>query len=143
MSSVKRDIAVSERHVAVLIGGVMSHVREAFDPDDWDGLRQAHFRVIANVPADGLRVTDLAERLGMTKQGCGQFVAQLVGTGHLSSDPSKEDGRIRIVRRTARGEQNVIDVTRRMAELEDAWRELVGERRYATFRRVLHDIALS
>jgi len=28
------------------------------------------------------------------------------------------------------------------SEIEDAWRDHVGERRYATFRRVLEEIAL-
>jgi DNA-binding MarR family transcriptional regulator len=138
-----QDVPESERHVAVLVGGLMQHVRDAFDPDEWGGLRQSHFRVISCVPADGISVTDLAERLGMTKQGCGQFVTHLVATGHLTSEPSLADARVRTVRRTPAGEDNVVAVTHRMAELEDSWRVEVGERRYASFRRVLEEIALS
>lgn len=144
MTRVKADdVPLVERHVAVLLGGLLQGVRDAFDPDDWDGLRQSHFRVISCVPVDGISVTDLAERLGMTKQGCGQFVGHLVGTGHLTSEPSPDDARVRVVRRTEAGEQNVRDVTRRMAEVEEAWRERVGERRYATFRRVLEELSTS
>ena len=143
MSRVKsNEVPEEERHVAVLVGGLMAHVRDAFNPDDWEGLRQSHFRVISCVPSDGISITDLADRLGMTKQGCGQFVTHLVGTGHLSSGPSPDDARVRVVRRTPRGDGNVIAVTRRMAALEDEWRELVGPRHYATFRRVLEEIAL-
>lgn len=143
MIRVKRDVPEVERHVAVLIGGLMQHVREAFDPDDWGGLRQSHFRVISCVSDGGISVTDLAERLGMTKQGCGQFVTTLVETGHLETGQSPDDARVRLVRRTPLGEDNVVAVTRRMAELEESWRQAVGERRYATFRRVLEEIALS
>lgn len=142
MVSVKKEIPAAERHVAVLVGGVMLDVRNAFDPEEWDGLRQSHFRVIASVPAEGISVTDLAERVHMTKQGCGQFVTQLVASGHLVTEASATDGRVRLVRRTPRGERNVVDVTRRMGEVEDRWRDLVGERRYATFRAVLEEIAL-
>ncbi|WP_309650339.1 MarR family transcriptional regulator [Nocardioides sp.] len=141
MVSVKSEIPAAERHVAVLVGGLMLEVREGFPPDEWEGLRQSHFRVIASVPVEGVSVTELADRVRMTKQGCGQFVDQLVSSGHLTREPSLEDGRVRLVRRTGLGEQNVRDVTRRMEEIEDRWRDLVGVRRYATFRRVLEEIA--
>ena len=49
------------------------------------------------------RVTELAERVRMTKQGCGQFVTQLVETGHLAVEADPDDRRVRRVRRTAKG----------------------------------------
>lgn len=136
------EVPIEERHVAVLVGGLMAEVRAAFDPDDWGGLRQSHFRVISAVPAGGVSVTDLAERVAMTKQGCSQFVAQLVESGHLASASSADDARVRVITRTALGERNVVDVTRRMSEVEDGWLSRVGERRYAAFRRVLEEIAV-
>jgi len=142
MGFVKRDVVEDERHVAVLVGGLMESIRSAFDAEDWDGLRQSHFRVIAHVPAQGISVTDLAERVRMTKQGCGQFVSHLVGTGHLETGADPSDARVRVVRRTAAGEQNVRDVTERMGRIEDEWRAQVGERRYATFRAVVEEIVL-
>ncbi|MTD15603.1 MarR family transcriptional regulator [Nakamurella sp. YIM 132087] len=135
------DIPEGERHVAVLLGGLLQGVRDAFDPVEWGGLRQSHFRVISSVPAGGISVTELAERVGMTKQGCGQFVAQLVASGHLTSEPGPVDARVRIVRRTPLGEENVVAVTARMDMVEQAWRERVGDRRYATFRKVLEQLA--
>ena len=88
-------------------------------------------------------MTDLAERVRMTKQGVGQFVTHLVGTGHLETTADPATRRVRVVRRTPAGEQNVRDVTERMARIEDEWRALVGERRYATFRRVLDEVTLT
>ena len=44
--------------------------------------RPSHHRVIGRVPPEGITVTDLAERVGMTKQGIGQFVTQLTESGH-------------------------------------------------------------
>ncbi|CAN5429014.1 hypothetical protein BH11ACT8_BH11ACT8_29140 [soil metagenome] len=137
-----KHIPAGERHVAVLLGGLMQEIRAVFAAEDWQGLRQSHLRVIATVPADGISVTELGERLGMTKQGCGQFVTHLVGTGHLEAAVHPDDGRVRVVRRTAIGEQNVRDVTERMARIEDDWRALVGERRYADFRAVAEEIVL-
>ena len=79
--------AAGEPHVAILIGALMEEIRDTFAAEDWDGLRQSHFRLLSNVPRDGIRITDLGERLGMTKQASGQFVTSLVGTGHLAGAP--------------------------------------------------------
>jgi len=48
---------------------------------------------------------ELGERVGMTKQGCGQFVTHLVETGHLATEPDPSDRRVRIVRRTPLGQK--------------------------------------
>lgn len=142
MTVVKADVPERERHLAMLLGAAMGRVRERLVAQDWAGLRPSHFRVIANVPPEGVSVTDLAERVGMTKQGCGQFVAQLVKSGHLSTTRDPADRRVRLVRRTRLGEQNVADVSARNAEVEQEWEAIVGEHRYRTFRAVLEELAL-
>lgn len=142
MSFVKAGVPEQERHLAMLLGTLMERLRERLLAEDWGGLRTSHFRVIGHVPREGINVTDLAERLGMTKQGCGQFVSQLVETGHLTTTPDPGDRRARLVRRTPLGEQNVRDVAARNAAIEEEWRTVVGDRRYGTFRRVLEELAL-
>ena len=73
MTSVK-GFPAEELHVPLLMGLLFREVRDVYAAEDWDGLRQSHFRVISSVPPEGISVTDLGERVGMTKQGCGQFV---------------------------------------------------------------------
>ena len=41
----------------------------------------------------------------MTKQGCGQFVTYLSDTGHLSTAPDPDDGRVRLVFRSIAGDR--------------------------------------
>ncbi|GAA5152328.1 hypothetical protein GCM10023340_32460 [Nocardioides marinquilinus] len=130
-----------EPHVADLLGALFADVGAAFAGEEWRGLRLSHLRLLQAVPRDGTSVTDLAARLGMTKQGCGQLVAPLVASGHLTSEPHPDDARVRVVRRTRLGDQRARAVTRGLARLEDRWRERVGERRYATFRGVLVELA--
>ena len=98
--------------------------------------------MISGVPEQGISVTELGERLGMTKQGCGQFVTQLEQTGHLRAEADPDDRRVRRVHRTALGHETIDAVTARMLRLEEGWADLVGERRYRTFRAVLEEIAL-
>jgi len=137
-----KEFPEEELHVPLLMGLLFREVSAVFGAEDWAGLRQSHFRVISGVPPDGISVTDLGEWLGMTKQGCGQFVTQLEETGHLRTEPDPRDRRIRRVHRTARGNDTIEAVTARILRIEEEWAALVGERRYRTFRRVLEEIAL-
>jgi DNA-binding MarR family transcriptional regulator len=142
MSSVKRDFPREELQVPLLMGLLFREVSATFAAEDWKGLRQSHFRVISAVPPEGISVTELAERVGMSKQGCGQFVTSLVASGHFRVDQDPGDRRIRLVRRTAKGNRTIAAVTKRILAIEDGWAERVGERRYRTFRRVLEELAL-
>ncbi len=126
----------------MLAGLLLSRVRETFEQEDWGGLRQSHFRVLTTVPPGGLNVTELAALLGMTKQGCGKFVTGLVASGHLAESRDPTDRRQRLLRRTAAGECTVRAVTARNRRLEEDWSAEVGAERYATFRRVLEELAL-
>jgi DNA-binding MarR family transcriptional regulator len=137
-----KEIPEEEWQVPLLMGRLFREVSETFAAEDWKGLRQSHFRVISGVPEDGISVTDLAERLGMTKQGCGQFVTQLDASGHLRTDADPEDRRVRRVHRTPKGQRTIAAVTARILQMEGEWAEIVGERRYRTFRRVLEELAL-
>lgn len=132
--------SVGEPHVAVLMGALMQEIRETFAAEDWGGLRQSHFRLLHNVPPEGIRITELAERLGMTKQASGQFVSALIDTGHLAARTDPHDGRARVVVRTALGDRTVKAVNARMLRLEHAWAKVVGSSRYADFRQVLQEL---
>ncbi len=140
MTSVK-GFAAEELHVPLLMGLLFREVRDVYATEDWGGLRQSHFRVISSVPPGGISVTELGERVGMSKQGCGQFVTGLVESGHLRVQQDPADRRIRLVRRTPKGTRLITRVTARNLELEQEWSARVGERRYRTFRRVLEELA--
>ncbi len=143
MTLVKADFSVDQTHVPMLMGLLFRQVHAIFATEDWNGLRQSHFRVMGSVPVGGVSITDLADRVGMTKQGCGQFVTQLEGSGHLAVDADPSDRRVRVVRRTALGD-DVLDVVReRNLRIERDWAEQVGQARYQTFRAVLEDLALA
>lgn len=131
---------VDEPHVAQLMGALMQEIRSTFAAEDWGGLRQSHFRLLSNVPRDGIRITDLGERLGMTKQASGQFVSALIDTGHLAARPDPHDGRVRVVVRTALGDRTVKAFNARILRLERDWAKVVGPARYADFRQVLHEL---
>jgi DNA-binding MarR family transcriptional regulator len=141
MVQVKMEVPEEEWHVPLLMGLLFREVRQVFAGEEWQGLRPSHFRVISSVPPEGVSVTDLGDRVGMTKQGCGQFVTTLVESGHLRVSADPRDRRVRRVRRTAKGNRTIAAVTRRMLEIEDDWADRVGRQRYRAFRGVLEELA--
>jgi len=142
MTSVKGSVPRTEWHAALLMGLMLREVHQVFAAEDWKGLRQSHFRVISSVPPEGITITELGDRVGMTKQGCGQFVTQLVQSGHLRVQHRPADRRTRIVHRTAAGNRTIAAVTARNLRLEQDWAERVGQERYRVFRDVLEELAM-
>jgi DNA-binding MarR family transcriptional regulator len=132
-----------DRHVMHALGGLMTQSRERVLAEGEPGLRPSHYRVLGHVPPEGVTVTELADRVGMTKQGIGQFVTQLVESGHVTVDQKPEDRRIRVVRLTSKGDGTVQGFTELMRGLEATWAERVGKARYREFKKVLEEIAVS
>jgi DNA-binding MarR family transcriptional regulator len=129
------------RHVAMMIAELLGSTRAVFFEQEWGGLRPSHLRVLSAVPQGGCTVTELATQVGMTKQGCGQFVTTLVASGHLAESRADADRRVRLASRTPDGDAVLVRAAALMASLEDDWRTAVGPRRYATFRGVLEELS--
>jgi DNA-binding MarR family transcriptional regulator len=131
-----------ERHIMKVLGLLFEQARQVILGDGPDGLRPSQFRVIDAVPPDrGITVSELAERVGMTKQGIGQFVTQLTEAGYLVTEAAADDRRMRIVRRTRLGLETTQQLAGLLRELEEHWAARVGRRRYQEFRTTLDEIA--
>jgi DNA-binding MarR family transcriptional regulator len=124
-----------------LMAGLFGRLRAEMDDGTLGDLRMSHVRVMSGVPPEGINVTDLSALAGMSKQGCGQFVTQLVETGHLRTGPHPDDGRVRLVFRTAEGDRFMTGVYAALARIEERFSSQVGERRFATFENVLAELA--
>lgn len=123
------------------LGLLLDEARELVLDDSAIDLRPSQLRVVGMVPDEGITVTDLADRVGMTKQGIGQFVGQLVDDGYLTADVQPEDRRVRVVRRTGLGQQSCRQLERVLSELETRWAQRIGTLRYREFRSALDQLA--
>jgi DNA-binding MarR family transcriptional regulator len=133
-----------ERHLFVLLGAAMERLRARVLELEVDGerLRPSQHRVLAMVPRDGaVSVTELAERVGMTKQAIGQFVRPLVERGYLVVEADPDDARRRMVGRTPRATDATRALTELLGEVEAEWAAAIGPRRWAQFRRTLEQVA--
>jgi DNA-binding MarR family transcriptional regulator len=88
----------------------------------------------------GTRLTELARRARMTKQGMMLLVDELEERGYVRRVPDPEDGRAKLVRLTAKGRNYVAEARRAMAAVESRARRQLGWRRYAAFRIALEEL---
>ena len=123
------------------LGSVLEQARESVLEDSSLGLRPSQLRVLDMVPEQGVTVSDLAVLVGMTKQGIGQFVAWLVEGGYLTVEVHREDRRVRVVRRTDRGEEACHLLARILDDLESRWASRIGAAKYQEFRVMLDELA--
>jgi DNA-binding MarR family transcriptional regulator len=134
-SSGQRDV------LPELMAGLFGRIRAELSDGTMGDLRMSHVRVLSAVPPGGVNVTELARHAGMTKQGCGQFVTQLSASGHLRTGQDPDDGRVRLVFRTPAGDRLMRKVYAALARLERDFAAEVGERRYATFKKVMAELS--
>jgi DNA-binding MarR family transcriptional regulator len=67
------------------------------------GVRPGHLALFRVLDRDGAQVSELARRMGVTRQAVSQTVDQLEAQGLLVREPHPDDGRARVVRYTAAG----------------------------------------
>jgi len=104
----------------------------------YDGLTLAHIGLLPHLSVDGERVTVLAERAGMTKQGMGQLVLDLERQGYVARVPDPTDRRAMIVRFTDAGWRFLRDAVAVTRELEAEYAAILGEQQLEQLRSALH-----
>src|SRR5688572_11641044 len=88
----------------------------------------------------GTRLTDLARRSRMTKEGMMLIVDDLENRGYVRRVPDPEDARAKVVRLTARGRRYVAEARRAVAAVEARARRELGDRRYESLRSALDEL---
>ena len=89
----------------------------------------------------GTRLTELAERARMTKQGMMLLVDDLEGRGFLRRVADPEDARAKIVRLTTKGRTYVAESRRALQAVEGRVRRALGDRWYGQVRTALEWMA--
>lgn len=98
-------------------------------------LRAAHVSLFPHIDLDGTRVTDIAARVGITKQAVVQLVNDLEALGMVERVPEPSDGRAKLVRFTEAGRQGLLDGLVLLRDVQAELTRQVGEERM----QALHD----
>jgi DNA-binding MarR family transcriptional regulator len=147
MTDVKDDLP---DHILALLGRVMDGFRRDLHTMNRGAqgkravlrdLRSSQLRLLSMTPVEGMRVTDLAERVGMSKQALGEFANVLEEQGLLETVRDPADKRVRILRPTRKGLKAVDAGEAVIAGLEREWRRRLGARKWDQLRALLVEAA--
>jgi DNA-binding MarR family transcriptional regulator len=97
----------------------------------FDDLSAAHVALWRYPGLEGVRPSQLADRVGITKQSINDLLGHLEGRGYLLRVPDAVDGRARVIRLTAKGRrlEETIYAAAGAAQLQIE--EILGPRRFA------------
>jgi DNA-binding MarR family transcriptional regulator len=119
---------------------VLAEFRRDLAEAGYGDIRPTHGCVFRFVRGDGMRLTELAELAGMTKQSVGEVVDDLAARGYVERVPDPLDGRAKLIRLTDRGAEAQQVGFGLFAELEGRWAERFGPERFAELREILEEI---
>ena len=103
-------------------------------------LSPRHATAILLVDKRGVRLTDLAERAGITKQAMMQVVNDLEGHGLIKRSRDPLDARAKIVTLTAKGEKERAEAAKAVSAAEAKVKRRLGPARYEALRQTLASI---
>ena len=134
----------TRRENAPNTGTVLLRVYQAFEQELLEGLARAGYRVrakhgavLANVDADGTRLTVLARRAGIGKPAMGELVDELETMGYVERVADPLDARAKLVVPTSTGLAAIEAAARVIEAIEAHYVAELGETRYRRLRSAL------
>ena len=100
-------------------------------------VRPAHTTLLPYLDFDGIRLTDLAARVGVTKQAVGQLVDDLEQLGMVEKIDDPDDRRAKRIRFSRRGFGALMHGLGVLRSVEDTLRAAVGDRRMRDLHQTL------
>jgi DNA-binding MarR family transcriptional regulator len=107
----------------------------------FDDLQETHMLVFSYPPPDGVRPSELARRLGMSRQAANHLIGQMEAMGYLKRRAAP-GGQRRLVYLTARAWRVADVIFASLRDIEAEWAREVGKERFAEFLSVLRTLAL-
>ena len=104
-------------------------------------LNQALLNVMVHPHPNGVRPSDLAERINMTKQATNYLLGQLEALGYVERKAQKSGSR-RLVFLTRRGWQSIDLHRAAIVEVEAQWTKAIGRKRFEEFKETLERLSV-
>jgi DNA-binding MarR family transcriptional regulator len=131
-------------YVGALLRQCLEHVRARMEADlksaGFTDLLPAHLAVFSFPPPDGVRPSDLARRLRMSRQATNHVIGQLEALGYLERRAERKGERRRIYL-TPRSWGMVKVVHATLLEIQGEWAADIGPDRFGDFMTTLRRFA--
>ena len=119
---------------------VQQHMLERLHERGFDDFDRAYFAVFRFPGPHGARPTDLAARVGISKQALNYLLRELERLGYLDREPHPDDLRSKRIVLTERGVAAVGVIRDAVAEMETSWEQRLGPKRFAQLRNLLLEL---
>jgi DNA-binding MarR family transcriptional regulator len=120
---------------------VQRRMLERLHERGFDDLDAAHLNVFQYPGPQGARPSELAARLRISKQALNYLLGELERLGYLERRPDADDLRSKRVVLTRRGASAIGVIREAVSEVETAWEQQLGPKRFAQLRNLLWDLA--
>jgi DNA-binding MarR family transcriptional regulator len=119
---------------------VRSRMLESLHAHGFDDLDTPHLNVLQYPGPDGMRPSDLAARLRISKQALNYLLGELERMGYLERAPDPDDQRSRRIVLTDRGHAIIPVIRDAVRSTERAWAQEIGEARLEQLRGLLLEV---
>lgn len=119
---------------------VQQHMLEQLHEHGFDDFDRAYFAVFRYPGPQGARPTDVAAQVGISKQALNYLLRELERLGYLERKPHPDDLRSKRIVLTQRGIAAVGVIRDAVAEVEAAWEQRLGPKRFALLRNLLLEL---
>jgi DNA-binding MarR family transcriptional regulator len=104
-------------------------------------IKPIHILLFSTIDLEGTRITELADRAGITVQGMGQIVNSLEELGYVQRTVDETDNRVRIVTLTDTGWELILVSFENLQQIEDDCEDAIGSREFKSMKKGLDKIA--
>jgi DNA-binding MarR family transcriptional regulator len=122
---------------------VQQHMLERLRERGFDDFDRAYFAVFRFPGPQGARPTDVAAQVGISKQALNYLLRELERLGYLELEPHPDDLRSKRIVLTRRGVAAVGVIRDAVVEMEAAWAQRLGPKRFALLRNLLLELQQS
>ncbi len=119
---------------------VQRRMLERLHEHGFDDLDIAHLTVFQYPGPQGARPSELAARLGISKQALNYLLGGLERLGYLERRPDPDDLRSKRVALTPRGTAAIGVIREAVGEMEATWAQQLGSKRFAQLRGLLVEL---
>src|SRR6266516_4338131 len=121
-------------------GAVQRHMLERLHERGFDDFDAAYLNVFQYPGPQGTRPSELAARLGISKQALNYLLGELERLDYLERRPDPDDLRSKRIALTQRGTSAISVIREAVGEVETAWAKQLGPKRFAQLRSLLLDL---
>ncbi len=119
---------------------VQRRMLERLHERGFDDVDAAHLNVFQYPGPQGARPSELAARLGVSKQALNYLLSELERLDYIERRPDTDDLRSKRVALTRRGTSAIGVIRDAVGEMETAWAQQLGPKRFAQLRNLLLEI---